>query len=373
MYKVHFSKGKKALLACGLAMLVGIAMPVWSVIHAQAVDLQKKCSVTIQAGSFEDKDHENANVQIDLYQVASAQADSRYDTYGFKLTDAYASLNSDLNALDASNSENWTDFAAKAAQVTLTEGAGSQLQPTKSGMAGTAITDIDAGLYLVVAHGADVENYTAKNQAGNLITKAYSSLNEYTFQPELIALPTKQAQNGEIRTDGSYGDWIYDINATMKSERSDRMCSLDIVKTLNGYDTAGGPASFVFQIEAVKNNTKVYSSVETLVFTEAGEQTAHIVEKIPVGSVVTVTEVYSGASYTLDASTPQTAAPVTVSAEQVASVHFINNYSGDHKNGGSINNKFSKIHEDAGDRWSWTQEINGSTAKVDGADQTDAQ
>lgn len=184
---------------------------------------------------------------------------------------------------------------------------------------------LDAGLYLLIARGTSVEDnkyitkeYAVTNpdtQAGGtvpapgketkeekIVTVAYTDQHVYTFAPQLISLPTKDPENGVVSTANS-GNWDYSPTVYLKPEQHMRYGRLEIVKDLITYESFDGQseeAVFVFQVEAVLNNQSVYSDVKTLYFASAGKKNV-VVDKIPVGATVTVTEVYSGASYTLKA------------------------------------------------------------------------
>ena len=122
---------------------------------------------------------------------------------------------------------------------------------------------------------------------------------------------------------------------------------MQIVKTLNGYH-ADNPAVFVFSIEATLNGETVYSDVVMLEFTGAGTQSV-LIEKLPIGAVVTVTECYSGAGYQLASAGTQT---VTITADAPNSVQFTNDYVGSPNGLRGIDNHFV-FEEDTG--WGCTQ------------------
>ena len=138
------------------------------------------------------------------------------------------------------------------------------------------------------------------------------------------------------------------MEVTLKPERHPRAGSLEIVKNLATYNV-NDPAVFVFQIEAEKDGENVYSDVVTMVFTGAGQKKV-VLDKIPAGATVKVTEIYSGASYEVTSAAEQT---VTVSAEAVVSVEFHNDHSTTNHGGGGVNNHFTY---DAEDGWQLEQQ-----------------
>lgn len=239
---------------------------------------------------------------------------------------------------------------------------------------GTQLPDdsLQQGLYLLIARGKDIDSYITTERVGTngtvppasqtaeeekIVTVAYTEQYVYTFAPQLISLPTKAPDaDGQVST-ANNGDWIYNPTVYLKPEQHPRYGYLEIVKDLLTHESFGGQsgeAVFVFQVEATLGGVSVYSDVKTMIFTGAGEQRV-LIDRIPVGATVTVTEVYSGASYTLekieqgyhaveaypDSSIVYTPAGnintgevtgVVIEANRVASVKFTNDY--DHRQTG---------------------------------------
>ena len=310
---------------------------------AHAVDVGRACTLTVRPGSGDyAEDLAQADVAVDLYKVADAVVDSSYDTYDYRFTEGYAGL----SLPEDPDSAAWDALAQKAAQKALAGGT-----PVASGKAGSAVRLPGCGLYLAVARGEGITDYTTtvegSDGAEEIATIAHSGRYTYTFTPSLVSLPGKEADaNGDINTAGD-GDWLYHLTVTLKPERSVRYGSLQIVKDLRRYETSG-PAAFVFNVEASLDGENVYSDVVSLTFTEPGQR-ATLVEKIPVGAVVTVTEVYSGAAYS----------PVSAQAQEAqivpdtpVPVTFANDYNGSDRGGGAIVNHFS-YSADGG--WGWEQ------------------
>ena len=86
---------------------------------------------------------------------------------------------------------------------------------------------------------------------------------------------------------------------------------------------------------------KVYSDVVSAVFDTAGTKSI-LVDKIPAGTEVTVTEIYSGASYELTSAPSQTVI-IKASGEGEESVHvtFTNEYNEKLNGGASVVNHFA--------------------------------
>lgn len=342
-----------------LAVAVGamLALPLVGS-AAQDLDLTKDCSLTVSPGGEETAELlAEADVVVDLYKVAEVTAGSGADAYGFELLGDYGSL----TIGDDMDNEAWRGVAQEAAEIALGVIPGTQQKlPIVAGAPLDAdITESDGsealkpGLYLLIARGSNVEDYvtTTTNEDGtvNLVTIARSK--EYTirFAPELVAIPSKEAdENGVISTTNP-GDWIYDLTVFLKPEMEKQDGSLEIIKDLLTYEDSHD-AIFVFQIEAVLDGQLVYSDVVTMNFSAPGEQ-RKLIEGIPVGAVVTVTEVYSGAGYTLVAGPD---GPVTITADSVASVTFTNDYDYSENEGHGITNHFTYDLENG--EWIWVQE-----------------
>ncbi len=311
---------------------------------ARAVDFDKACSLTVNPGSGEfSEDLASAGIVIDLYPVAGAVPVDGHDTYTYDFTGDFASL----SISDQPDQDEWKALSQKAAAIALKD-----VEPSVKGAAAwEAIPDLSCGLYLVIARGGDREDYvvTVENEAGeqSIATVAYSGEYIYTIAPALVSLPGKEAdENGDSMTSGS-GEWIYDVETDLKIQRALRYGALEITKRLASYETKD-PATFVFSVEAKLKDKTVYSDVVSLTFTAPGEKKT-LIEKIPVGAQVTVTEVYSGAVYEPTVSAEQTA---VIEAEQAANVTFENDYNETHKGGGSVVNRFD-YHSDTG--WGWTK------------------
>lgn len=324
---------------------------------ARAVDVTgKNCSLTIAPGGGElSADLEKADVVVDIYKVADAVAIEGQDSYTFEFLKGYEALEESYKK----NPDNaaWRRMAQTAAKYALQSG-----EPLRKGNpVNKKVEDLSCGLYLLIARGADIKDYqtTVKNEDGteDIVTIARSGSNSYTFAPELIALPSRQItdENGNvINTTGGNSPWIYDMEATLKPSKEERLGSLEIVKNLLTY-SVDDPAVFVFQVEAELDGKIVYSDIVTMTFTEAGQKKVLLENKIPVGAQVKVTEVYSGASYKITSAKEQS---VTIEAEKVVQVEFTNDHEPTNHGGGGVNNHFTY---DAENGWQLEkQPANGS-------------
>ena len=247
---------------------------------ASAIDTGQKCSIEFDI-SGNSSELLSASIPVNLYKVASVDESGNYT-----VTDAFTGL--DLSSVSADNLDTaaatWA-ARAKEAQGKLTDSDGKTVvEPTETvtlqNGRGTA-TGLKTGLYLVDTPKVITPNYT------------------YTFTPYLVSLPTNNYYNNDQTSD----DWIYDLTKEynsavgLKPEQHVRYGKLVINKELEDHNaTFGDKATFVFQIDITTPDNKKETRIEELTFDAAGSHSVTI-EKIPAGSHVTVTEVYSGASY----------------------------------------------------------------------------
>lgn len=243
---------------------------------ASAINTGQKCSIEFDI-SGNSSELLSASIPVNLYKVASVDESGNYTGIG-----AFSKL--DLSSVSADNLDaaaaTWAERAAEAKKLLKDD-----TEPTTTTLTqgrGTA-TGLDTGLYLVDTPKVITPNYT------------------YTFTPYLVSLPTNNYYSGN----GASDDWIYDLTKEynsavgLKPEQHVRYGNLVINKELVDHNaTFGNNATFVFQIDITTLDNKKETRIEELTFDAAGSHSVTI-EKIPAGSHVTVTEVYSGASYEL--------------------------------------------------------------------------
>lgn len=243
---------------------------------ASAINTGQKCSIEFDI-SGNSSELLSASIPVNLYKVASVDESGNYTGIG-----AFSKL--DLSSVSADNLDaaaaTWVERAAEAKKLLKDD-----TEPTTTTLTqgrGTA-TGLDTGLYLVDTPKVITPNYT------------------YTFTPYLVSLPTNNYYSGN----GASDDWIYDLTKEynsavgLKPEQHVRYGNLVINKELVDHNaTFGNNATFVFQIDITTLDNKKETRIEELTFDAAGSHSVTI-EKIPAGSHVTVTEVYSGASYEL--------------------------------------------------------------------------
>lgn len=290
---------------------------------ASAINTGQKCSIEFDI-SGNSSELLSASIPVKLYKVASVDESGNYTGIG-----AFSKL--DLSSVSADNLDaaaaTWAERAAKAKKLLKDD-----TEPTTTTLTqgrGTA-TGLDTGLYLVDTPKVITPNYT------------------YTFTPYLVSLPTNNYYSGN----GASDDWIYDLTKEhnsavgLKTEQHVRYGNLVINKELVDHNaTFGDEATFVFQIDIKKPDGKKETRIEELTFNAAGSDSVTI-EKIPAGSHVTVTEVYSGASYELASAKSQETDIIANPEKETevefkpAEVSFINKHDGRTNGGYGVKNNF---------------------------------
>ena len=287
---------------------------------ANAIDTDAECSIQFDIGG-NSSELLSASIPVNLYKVASVDVSGNYTATG-----TFAKL--DLSSVSADNLDTaaatWSERAAEAKKllkddteptttVTLTQGRGTA-------------TGVKTGLYLVDTPKVITPNYT------------------YTFTPYLVSLPTNNYYSS------GNDDWIYDLTDTnaigLKPEEHTRYGDLVISKKLENHNaTFGDKATFVFQIDITTLDEEKETRIEELTFSAAGNDSVTIT-KIPAGSHVKVTEVYSGASYELASAKSQETDIIANPEKETevefkpAEVSFINKHDGRTNGGYGVKNNF---------------------------------
>ena len=202
---------------------------------------------------------------------------------------------------------------------------------------------MDLGLYLIMVDRADSPKYT------------------YTFSPVIVSLPWSVHQYDETSQDDA---WQYRREAFLKPAQAPRYGSIRIVKTLTEHNVSQGDVTFVFDVvarESAEPDAKiVYSNVVSLTFSGTGTKEA-VLEHIPAGAVVTVTEVYSGANCEVTLS-DDGSKTVTAEGDPIAFA-FENAYDEEAKNGYGVENRFR--YDTERNTYQWTtdrQDMAGASA-----------
>ena len=302
---------------------------------ASAINTGQKCSIEFDI-SGNSSELLSASIPVNLYKVASVDESGNYTGIG-----AFSKL--DLSSVSADNLDaaaaTWAERAAEAKKLLKDD-----TEPTTTTLTqgrGTA-TGLDTGLYLVDTPKVITPNYT------------------YTFTPYLVSLPTNNYYSGN----GASDDWIYDLTKEynsavgLKPEQHVRYGNLVINKELVDHNaTFGNNATFVFQIDITTLDKKKETRIEELTFSAAGSHSVTI-EKIPAGSHVKVTEVYSGASYELASAKSQETDIIANPEKETevefkpAEVSFINKHDGRTNGGYGVKNNF-KLDEN--DQYQYTK------------------
>lgn len=290
---------------------------------ANAINTGQKCSIEFDI-SGNSSELLSASIPVKLYKVASVDESGNYTGIG-----AFSKL--DLSSVSADNLDaaaaTWAERAAEAKKLLKDD-----TEPTTTTLTqgrGTA-TGLDTGLYLVDTPKVITPNYT------------------YTFTPYLVSLPTNNYYNNDQTSD----DWIYDLTKEynsavgLKTEQHVRYGDLVIKKELKDHNaTFGNNATFVFQIDITTLDKKTETRIEELTFSAAGDDSVTIT-KIPAGSHVKVTEVYSGASYELASAKSQETDIIANPEKETevefkpAEVSFINKHDGRTNGGYGVKNNF---------------------------------
>ena len=320
MMNKRLKQGRTFLLAVALTFPL-LTLP--GAKAASAINTGQKCSIEFDI-SGNSSELLSASIPVNLYKVASVDESGNYTGIG-----AFSKL--DLSSVSADNLDaaaaTWVERAAEAKKLLKDD-----TEPTTTTLTqgrGTA-TGLDTGLYLVDTPKVITTNYT------------------YTFTPYLVSLPTNNYYSGN----GASDDWIYDLTKEynsavgLKPEQHVRYGNLVINKELVDHNaTFGNNATFVFQIDITTLDKKKETRIEELTFSAAGSHSVTI-EKIPAGSHVKVTEVYSGASYELASAKSQKTDIIANPEKETevefkpAEVSFINKHDGRTNGGYGVKNNF---------------------------------
>ena len=309
---------------------------------AVGIDMQKDCFVDFQLdGTFEELAGQDENLEepvtVRLYKVADVKESGAY------LPEAeFGAL-----ALDRVNhettAEEWAEKAEAAGEILegLSEEAQKALLSARVTLAkGHGSTGaLQPGLYLVMTDSVRSPEYI------------------YSFTPYLLSLPGNYYS--EEHPDDS---WQYSVTVGLKPEQELRYGSLEIIKTLEAYNATLGGADFIFSVEAVRQGKTVYSDVVSLSFDGPGTKRV-LIDRLPAGSLVTVTEVYSGSCYVLTSPGSQ---DTQIQADQVSQAAFSNTYDEENNGGSSIVNRFiytpedtegeASPEEESSGTWTWQQQ-----------------
>lgn len=132
---------------------------------------------------------------------------------------------------------------------------------------------------------------------------------------------------------------------------------VQLKKTLDSYNETLGGAMFVFDVKATLENEVIFNDVFTTDFKAPGTQTIDI-GNFPVGTEITVEEVYSGSSYQLSGSNKTQVLTIRLNTEEtgVADVlaEYINTYDDKLIPGAGVRNHYKRND----DGWTGSQAVN---------------
>lgn len=329
------NKRVRILSACALALAVtisGLALP--GAYAANAVDTGKTdCSIEFNLSKNVYGSGENATdfaelstlpIQVKLYKVATIT-----ETGAYNAVTGFEELNLDSISNETSAAD-WEEKAVKAKEVIEKNTTSPTATAVLNGGTGKA-EGLATGMYLIVPQEVQSPYYT------------------YSFKENLISLPNNYYDPTQS---GSSDAWVYNLTGTnavgLKPDRQERKGSLEIIKSLASYNATSGGATFVFNVRVEKlDGTTVTNNVYKIAFDGPGDNKKYVVENLPAGAKVTVTEVYSGANYSL---TPTSAneQETFIVADAAVSVNFINEHNGGQNGGSGIVNNFYKNGETIG-------------------------
>ena len=337
MHTRKYSRKPLFLAICLLVTLALTGVAAWAdewgsgpkTVTVSAIDDFKEDIATIS---------EEKEIVVDVIKIATATRNSQYLAYDYALIEPFAS---DEELASSFANGDWATVAEKAVEVVKN----SSVPSAADGKLDTQIylntTESEGdGVYLVLPHGADQETTSLK---------AYSPVYEYTFNPSIIALPTKDGVDENSALNSAYGAWIPDARIVFKADRDPRFGTLRITKNVT--DFSGEPATFVFHVvseatdtakegELYDNYASVYYDGTDANFTELGH--------VPAEIKVKVTEVYTGGRYEATSDDQST----TIVANSTVEVTFTNRSNGSGKPGHGIENHFVYKMDEGGGAWS---------------------
>lgn len=338
-------KEYKILAACIVMCLALVSIPgVGGRIQAaERVDMTKKGALTLSLGTensaqmARDMARMEEPLQVCLWKMADMRESGSYE-----FQEAFRELDGE---------EDWKELAKDALAIVyeMDEDGKPQGEPQiiPDTVAGVEVSEdgkltaegllsgLDLGLYLVAVDTARSPGY------------------EYSFTPMVVSLPWSEYQY----VGGEAPDaWQYEREAVLKPARIRRYGNVRILKALTSYNASMGDVTFVFDVNARDPETgeTVYSNVVSATFSAAGTQEI-LVEHLPAESVVTVTEIYSGANCQITSSDD---GPGTVVAEELAggtepvTFRFTNAYDEDARNGYGVENRFR--YDTEAETYVWT-------------------
>lgn len=350
--------------------------------QAKPLDLDAPCTINVSLGINVSYADLPSDLCYNLYKVAGATQIAGYDAYQF-VANAEGTPFAKLDIASLNDRPTAAEYSAVSdAAAKIIANATTPIEPSLvSEDAYAPLADVPAGLYLLVAYSPDaVEDgkiLTGPNEEGAYVSTAFSDSKVYTFSPQLIALPTKQADDNGVINTANPGDWItgttaYPITITLKFDWEDRKGSINIHKLVSTFEqnnqgVGSNEVTFVFKIDGYKSRAEyyesqvpgstikpTYSNVVHMMFNAAGEQVLEVSD-IPMSLYLVVTEIYTGASYEIVGNTNiDEGYPKDPMDDEYnkTDFYFENTPSNKVNNGGSVANSFN-LGEDG---WVWSKD-----------------
>ena len=409
------------------AVLVFLSLPLaGKEAHAEIIGSETDCSLTVIPAQNDSMlaDMAGANIQVDLYRIADAQKLSGYDTYEWIPTPLFeGNINIPKQTAEeaaASGTDKWSETAQEAAELVLGKAKDGQTTWNPAERASvyqnnsygifyssavkysTTGTEIDPktgcarfpdpydasskmptpGLYLILAHGTDIEDYAELSSDSKITTRANSHGFAYSFSPVIMSIPTKapetwEGYDGEIRNTANSGDWNFKPVVNLKPSREERLGGLRIIKQLDTYaqrekgeNLTNDQATFIFEVtvkaSAAENAETVYHDMISIAF-DANSGTSEksvLIEDLPVDSIATVKEIYPDpdAGNELYTQIKADTDPKTIVADDIVNAEFENDYNDRNNGGGSVTNnfKYTEGENDYDATWGWHQVTDNS-------------
>ncbi len=349
---------KRVKTGCALVLTGLLALPGLSMLQTEAagaIDQNAACSITVSVTVGENnvdqneeyvEDFQLMSIPVDLYKVADV------DVTGQKFTPVAPFESMDFSGISSETSASeWLDLAKEAANNEKLNESEHRAVNIASGTA--KFEGLKPGMYLVAPKATYNSDYTT----------------EYTFTPYLTALPSSaytisyDNEGNPLHTEDNQlsDEWNYDTTIGLKPQADPQFGRLDITKILDNFNETLGTTTFVFRVEGSDEDGNIFSEVVSTTHESLANETVSI-EKIPAGMTVTVTEIYTGASYEIvgeiakDVKIWSDAAVREANGEtidgqivQSGAVSFENRYNGGNRGGYGVMNEFTN----GVDGWQW--------------------
>ena len=332
-----------------------------------------------------EKDLAEIHVQADLYLLAPAvryQAPfENVDSYTYQVPaendpyyDLLSQLTKELNDAEKPESppaeeavfQQFEPYAQAFAGIVLESRPEIQPSTTKSTLDGQtmiSVSGLNAGLYLLIIRGSDLSTKDDNSQTGYVkkteqasgedgaektvtyATRVVTDDYEYLYRPQLLTVPTKVSEEHVQQYNTAYGNWVNSLTIYAKPTREANNGDLKIIKNVN--NPGPDPVDFVFEVTWKDKSNNDVTKVVTMTFKGDTRKEYTLVNTVPIGTAVTVTEVHSGIGYTA-VTGPQTVtiqAPAAATADgETAAVRNVVEFTNDHTGPGGghgILNRFT--------------------------------